>query len=122
MLKVPLFLLLILVTQYCKAQENPSLSEIQNPAPKILEDSTKNNSKISVDEHAQVSYSDGVLFKDGIMWLITNHQLHQLQNDITMTNGTKVMNNGCYMPKGGAFIEFKKGENMDMNGIITQVK
>jgi hypothetical protein len=75
------------------------------------------NSKINIK-----SYKNGVILKNGKMWIINENKVLELKYTITMSNGTKAMNNGCYIIKGGSFINFNENEHMDMNGVITQLK
>jgi hypothetical protein len=68
------------------------------------------------------NYTNGVMLKNGKMWLINQNKIIELKYTITMSNGTKAMNNGSYIVKGGSFISFNEGEQMDMNGKIIQLK
>jgi hypothetical protein len=103
--------------------QTDTVHQLQFP-PDIDKTNYAMDSLISPEENKDyvINYSDGVLFKNGKMWLINNHKMTSLKYTMTMTNGTKVMNDGTYMKKAKSFKRFREGEHMDMNGTITEVK
>jgi flagellar basal body rod protein FlgG len=67
------------------------------------------------------SYPDGVLMQNGKVMQVKNGQLTQLQNnDLTFSNGTRIMSDGTWITKDGTKTMMKEGQHMDMSGnLIT---
>ncbi len=62
------------------------------------------------------AHRDGVMMKDGKMWMSKNGQSMAMDKEMTMKNGTKVMTDGSYVNKAGKRMKMKNGEAMDMEG------
>ena len=68
------------------------------------------------------SHPDGVLMQNGKMMKVKNGQLSSLDNDFTMSNGTKIMSDGTCVKKDGTKMTMKEGQHMDMSGNMTHMK
>lgn len=66
---------------------------------------------------------DGIVFENGKLMKVKNGQKTILQdNDMTMSNGTKLTSDGTYTKKDGSKLTFKEGEHMDMSGNMLTIK
>lgn len=68
------------------------------------------------------SHPDGVIMQNGKMMKVQNGKMTNLDNDITMSNGTKVMSDGTYIKKDGTKMTLKEGQHIDMQGKIIFIK
>jgi hypothetical protein len=59
---------------------------------------------------------DCLKMKDGKMWMMKDGQTSEMMQDMTLSNGTKVMTNGTVMTKDGKTMMLKDGEGVGMNG------
>jgi hypothetical protein len=63
-------------------------------------------------------HTDGYLMKNGRMVVVKNGKTTNLEKEITLSNGTRVMTNGNYIKRGGTKKMFKEGEHIDLTGKI----
>lgn len=68
------------------------------------------------------SSPDGVMMQNGKMMKVKNGQSSSLDNDFTMSNGTKIMSDGTCIKKDGTKITMKEGQHMDMSGNVLPAK
>ncbi len=73
-------------------------------------------------EGSDKNHQDGVMMKDGKMWMVKGSKTTVLDHTMTMDNGTKVMGDGTYTKKDGTKMTLKEGEHMDMTGKINPKK
>jgi hypothetical protein len=59
---------------------------------------------------------DGFMMKEGKMWMMKGGQSMQLEKEMTLANGWKVMPNGEVLMKEGKKMQMKDGMKMDMTG------
>ena len=64
-------------------------------------------------------HPDGVLMKDGKLMVVKNGKKTTLDQDMSMSNGTKIKTDGNYTKKDGSTMRLKEGEHMDMEGNIN---
>ncbi len=63
---------------------------------------------------------DGVMMQNGKLMKVKNGQMSVCQEDeMTLSNGTKIKNDGSYLDKDGRKMKMKEGERMDMSGNVT---
>ena len=65
------------------------------------------------------NHTDGYYFKDGKVVLVRNGKTTPLDREVTLTNGTKITDDGYYTEKGGTKMKFKEGEHIDLSGKRT---
>lgn len=66
------------------------------------------------------SCPDGVMMQNGKMMKVKNGQTTMLQdNDMSMSNGTKIMSDGTCIHKDGTKTTMKEGQHMDMSGNLN---
>lgn len=65
---------------------------------------------------------DGVMMRDGKMWVIKDGKSTAMTAEMTMSNGTKVMTDGTYMTKDGKKMKMKNGESMRMDGELMKAE
>lgn len=70
----------------------------------------------------QGSTSDGLMMKDGKMWMTKNGKTMPMDAEVTLDNGMKVMTDGTYMDKNGTTMRLKNGESIGMNGKMMPMK
>lgn len=69
------------------------------------------------------THPDGVMMQNGKMMKVSNGQMTSLQeNDMTLSNGTKIMSDGTCIKKDGSKVMMKEGQHMDMSGNMTPMK
>jgi hypothetical protein len=59
---------------------------------------------------------DGVMMKDGKMMEVKDGKTMPMDKEMTMSDGTKVMEDGTVMTKDGKKMMMKDGEHMSMDG------
>ncbi len=64
------------------------------------------------------SQPDGVMMQNGKMVMLKNGKTTNLDHDLTLSNGTKIMSDGTYIKKDGTKMKIKEGQYMDMSGNI----
>lgn len=57
-----------------------------------------------------------VMMKDGKMMMMKDGAIMEMDKDMTMSNGTKVMKNGEVKMKDGKMVKMSDGSMMKMNG------
>ena len=62
------------------------------------------------------THPDGVMMQNGKMMQVKDGKTSNLDHDITMSNGTKIMSDGSYLKKDGTKMKMKEGQHMDMSG------
>jgi hypothetical protein len=67
------------------------------------------------------SHADGVMMQNGKMMQVKNGQLTSLDQDLTLTNGTKVKSDGTCVKKDGTKMTLKEGQHLDMSGKVTNM-
>ena len=65
---------------------------------------------------------DCIKMKDGKMWVMKDGQTMEMTQDMTLSNGSKVMTNGSVMTKDGKTMMLKEGEGIGMNGKMMHDK
>lgn len=70
----------------------------------------------------QGSTSDGLMMKDGKMWMTKNGKTMPMDAEVTLDNGIRVMTDGTYMDKNGTTMRLRNGESMSMNGKMMPMK
>lgn len=65
------------------------------------------------------NHTDGYYFKDGKVVLVRNGKTTPLDRDVTLTNGTKITDDGYYTERGGTKMKFKEDEHIDLSGNRT---
>ncbi len=65
--------------------------------------------------------SNKVMMKDGTMWVVKDGILGPLEEEMEMTNGTKVMPDGKVLKADGSESMMQNGESMDMGGNMMMV-
>lgn len=70
----------------------------------------------------QGSTSDGLMMKDGKMWVTKNGKTMPMNAEVTLDNGIRVMTDGTYMDKNGTTMRLKNGESIGMNGKMMPMK
>ncbi|MBE0663126.1 MAG: hypothetical protein IH597_11745 [Bacteroidales bacterium] len=69
------------------------------------------------------SHPDGVLMQNGKLMRVQNGKMTILHdNDMTMSNGTRIMSDGYYIQKDGTKLMIKEGQHMDMAGNLIFLK
>ena len=68
------------------------------------------------------SHPNGVMMQNGKMMLIKDGKMTTMENEIKMSNGTKVMANGSYMTENGKSMVMKEGQHMDMMGKMMKMR
>jgi hypothetical protein len=63
-----------------------------------------------------------VMMHDGKMVMVHDGKLTNIDHDMTMSNGTKVMSDGTVIKKDGSKTVFKDGERMDMTGNMMRAE
>jgi len=62
------------------------------------------------------------MMQNGKMMQVKNGQMTSLDNDMTMSNGTKIMRDGTCIKKDGTKKKMKEGQHMDMSGNMISMK
>ena len=77
-------------------------------------------SKMVLDKDAALqqmkSYNNKIVMKDDKMWVVENGQVKEMDSDVMMPSGDKVMMNGKVMRADGTDVMMKNGEAIDMDG------
>lgn len=86
-------------------------------------DMNNNQNQNVQNKSADKSQPDGVVMKNGKMMTVKNGQLSMLkENEMTMSNGTKIMSDGTYIKKDGTKMTLNEGQHMDMSGNIEPME
>jgi hypothetical protein len=67
-------------------------------------------------------YTNGVMMRDGKMMVRKDGKTMEMDSDMTMPNGEKVMRDGRVMTKDGKSRMMKNGDAMDMKGMKMTVE
>ncbi len=70
----------------------------------------------------QSTTSDGLMMKDGKMWMTKNGKTMPMDAEVTLDNGIRVMTDGTYMDKNGTTMRLKNGESISMAGKMIPMK
>ncbi len=62
------------------------------------------------------SYNNKIMMKDDKMWVVENGKVKEMDSDVMMPSGDKVMMNGKVMRADGTDVMMKNGEAIDMDG------
>ena len=65
------------------------------------------------------SHSDGVVMKNGKLMRISSGQKVALDQDLTLSNGTKIMRDGTIVKRDGSRVLLEEGQHIDMLGNLT---
>jgi hypothetical protein len=65
------------------------------------------------------THPDGVVMQDGKLMKVTNGQLVALDQDLTLSNGTKIMRDGTLVKEDGTRTLLEEGQHLDMMGNLT---
>lgn len=68
------------------------------------------------------SNPDGVMMQHGKMMKVENGRMTILEDEMTMSNGTKVMCDGNYIKEDGTKMMMEEGEHIDMAGNKSAIK
>ncbi|MFE3846643.1 DUF6799 domain-containing protein [Flavobacterium sp. LB3P45] len=96
-------------------------------------DSTKNKMHQGDKDHHRMtvdmphqdkyqSYPDGVMMKNGKMMMVKDGKMTVMNQDMTLSNGIKIIGDGTIMKKNGTKMMMREGQRMDMSGNITTTK
>lgn len=93
-------------------------------ANRIMSPQDMNNSQNQNVQNKPIDESipDGVMMQNGKIMKVKNEKMINLDHDMTMSNGTKVMSDGTYIKKDEKKMMLKEGQHIDMEGIITFIK
>lgn len=106
------FLLLFAMTIYIAANaQNDSLNKSMNTQ------STYQNQDATSNMHP-----DGYMMKNGKMVEVKNGAVIPMENDVTLSNGMKVMSDGRYQKRNGAVLVLKEGEHIDRSGKVIPME
>lgn len=77
-------------------------------------------SKMVIDKDAALqqikSNSNKIMMKDDKMWVVENGEMKQMDSDIMMPSGDKVMMDGKVLRADGTDVMMKNGDAIDMGG------
>ena len=77
-------------------------------------------SKMVLDKDAALqqmkSYNNKIMMKDDKLWVVENGKVKEMDSDIMMPSGDKVMMGGKVMRADGTDIMMKNGDAIDMDG------
>lgn len=77
-------------------------------------------SKMVIDKDAALqqmkSNTNKIMMKDDKMWVVENGEVKQMDSDIMMPSGDKVMMDGKVMRADGTDVVMKNGDAIDMDG------
>jgi hypothetical protein len=62
------------------------------------------------------SSTNKLMMKDNMMWVVENGEARQMDSDIMMSNGTKVMMDGKVLNSDGSESTLSNGDAIDMDG------
>ncbi len=79
----------------------------------------KNNTKMHKMHKEQ---PNGVMMQNGRMIIVKKGQTTYLDNEVTMSNGTRVLPNGTCIKKDGSTMVFMEGQHMNMGGNMIPMK
>ena len=116
MKKLILVFVIIVITASAHAQAG-SVNRIMSPR-NIYNSQNQNLQNKPIEK----SHPDGVMMQNGKMVKLQNGKMTNLDNDMTMSNGTKVMSDGTYIKKDGTKMMLKEGQHIDMQGKIIFIK
>ena len=72
--------------------------------------------------HQEKKMKDGVMMKDGKMWVTQEGKTTAMDKEMTLKNGTKVMPDGSYVTKDGKKMKLANGESIDKEGKVEHAK
>ncbi len=77
----------------------------------------------SINRQNVLSQKQDKVFMEGKkMMLLENGIVSELKHEIKMKDGTRVYTNGVYVLLNGTKMVFKNGDQMTMDGVLTQLK
>jgi hypothetical protein len=83
------------------------------------------NQKQTMQHHydGDRTHPDGVMMQNGKLMMVKNGQMSVCQEDeMTLSNGTKIKSDGTYLDKDGRKMKLAEGQHMDMSGNITTMQ
>jgi hypothetical protein len=69
---------------------------------------------------AQTKSMDGYMMKDGKVMMMKDGKTSQVDADVALSDGTKIMKDGSVMKKDGSKMMMKNGDSMDMSGMMRK--
>jgi hypothetical protein len=113
-------------TDKTKANKSSTQNVQKSSGDKSSSDKTNNaksgNQNVQNNSNDK-SKSDGIVMENGKMMKVKNGQRTILQdNEMTMSNGTKIMSDGTCITKDGTKLTMKEGQHMDMEGNMVNTK
>lgn len=100
----------IAITAGAYAQTDTTNKKVSPRDNNINQKQTMQNNTI------EKSNTDGVVMLNGKMMKMKNGQSTILDQEMTMSNGTKIASDGTYITKDGTKMTLKEGQRMDMAG------
>ena len=85
-------------------------------------DMNNTQNKILQNNPVDKSHADGVMMQNGKMKMVKNGQTTSIDQDLILSNGTKIMSDGTCVTKEGTKMTMKEGQHMDMSGNLTSMK
>ena len=68
-------------------------------------------------------HPDGVMMQNGKLMIVKNGQMSVCQQDeMTLSDGTKIKSDGSYLNKDGRKMKLTEGQHMDMSGNMTTMQ
>src|ERR1035437_4280701 len=87
------------------------------------QDKNNNQNQNVQNNPVDKSLPDGVMMQNGKMMKVENGQTTILrEQDMTLSNGTKIMSDGTCIKKDGTKTKMKEGQHMDMSGNMIPMK
>jgi hypothetical protein len=65
---------------------------------------------------------NGVMMQNGRMMMIMKGKTSYLENEVTMSNGTRVLPNGTCIKKDGSTMMMMEGQHMNLGGNMIPMK
>ncbi len=92
-----------------RAKYKPQILELT----KMVMDKDQTIEKLKAD-------ANRVVVKDGVVWVIQNGLMSQLENEMTLNSGDKVNSEGKVIRKDGTEVMLQEGDSADMEGNIVK--
>lgn len=89
--------------------------------PQILE-LTKMVAEKDQSVQMMKAYSNKVMMDEDKMWIVKDGTVKEMDRDVMMSNGDKVMVDGKVLNKDGSEEMMKNGDSMDMDGNMISTK
>lgn len=117
MKKIILVSAAVAITVGAYAQTDSTNKKMSPPDVNNTLDNLDQNRDITNDQNQSVkNHPDGVMMQNGRMMRVKKGKVTPLDNDITMSNGTKIQRDGTWTEKNGSKMMLKEGEHIDMSG------